>query len=170
MISRTRKTRSHRPIAAAEIFRDLSCFLAFGFGSGLAPVAPGTFGTLVAVPIYWLVASLDAPIYALTVIAFLISGVYICGRCEKLLKVQDHPGIVWDEIAGFLITMMFAPASWEWVLIGFLVFRLFDIWKPWPIAIIDRTVHGGLGIMIDDALAGIYAAICLLALRTGFGI
>ncbi|MGX2031331.1 MULTISPECIES: phosphatidylglycerophosphatase A family protein [Methylocaldum] len=170
MINQTIKTRSHRLIKPAEIFGNPACFLAFGFGSGLAPVAPGTFGTLVAVPIYLLAANLSTPFYALTVIVLLIAGVYICGRCEQQLNVQDHPGIVWDEITGFLITMMFMPASWEWVLAGFLAFRLFDIWKPWPIAMLDRSVHGGLGIMLDDGLAGIYAAICLILLRTGFGI
>ncbi|MGX2040140.1 phosphatidylglycerophosphatase A family protein [Methylocaldum sp. MU1018] len=170
MIRPTQKIKSHRLVKPAEIFRDPSCFLAFGFGAGLAPIAPGTFGTLAAIPIYCLAASLSAPLYALTVIIMLIAGVYICDRCEQRLDVQDHPGIVWDEIVGFLIAMMFVPASWEWIVMGFLAFRLFDIWKPWPIALLDSTVHGGLGVMLDDALAGIYAAICLISLRIGFGI
>ncbi len=170
MISQVKKARSRRAIKATEIFSDPVCFLAFGFGSGLAPVAPGTFGTLAAIPIYWLAAGLSRPLYASMVIALAIAGIYICGRCEQRLKVQDHPGIVWDEIVGFLITMMFVPASWQWALIGFLIFRLFDIWKPWPIAGFDRTVHGGLGVMLDDMLAGIYGAICLSVLRNGFGI
>ena len=170
MISQTRKTKSYRTVKPAEIFGDPACFLAFGFGSGLAPVAPGTFGTLAAIPIYWLTASLGEPFYSSAVVALLIAGIYICGQCEQRLGVEDHPGIVWDEIVGFLITLMFVPPSWEWVLAGFLIFRLFDIWKPWPIAMFDRTVHGGLGIMLDDALAGICSAICLLSLRIGFGI
>lgn len=170
MISRTRKTRSHRHVKPAEIFGDPLCFLGFGFGSGLAPVAPGTFGTLAAIPIYWLVAELSTPVYAFIVIALAIAGIFICGHCEQRLEVQDHPGIVWDEIVGFLITMVFVPASWQWVVIGFLAFRLFDIWKPWPIALLDRTVHGGLGVMLDDILAGVYAAVSLMILRSGFGI
>jgi phosphatidylglycerophosphatase A len=170
MVSQTRKTRSYRLIKPVEIFSDPTCFLAFGFGAGLAPIAPGTFGTLVAIPIYWLMANLSAAIYASIVIGLSIAGIYICGRCEQRLKAEDHPGIVWDEIVGFLITMMFVPPSWGSVIIGFLVFRLFDIWKPWPIGLFDRTLHGGLGIMLDDALAGVYAAIGLLLARTGFGI
>jgi phosphatidylglycerophosphatase A len=135
--------------------------LAFGFGSGLAPKAPGTFGTLLAVPLYLLLDQLSLlPYIALVVVAFVI-GVYLCGKTAADLGVHDHPGIVWDEFVGFWITMIAAPAGWLWIFIGFMLFRLFDIWKPWPIRFFDKNVESGLGIMIDDVLAGIYALLVL---------
>jgi phosphatidylglycerophosphatase A len=135
--------------------------LAFGFGSGLAPKAPGTFGTVMAIPFYFLLAQNSLLIYGLiTLIAFLV-GVYLCGKTADDLGVHDHPGIVWDEFVGFWITMFAAPAGWLWLLVGFLLFRLFDIWKPWPIKLLDQKVESGLGIMIDDVLAGVYALVLL---------
>jgi phosphatidylglycerophosphatase A len=159
------KTKSRQRIPARRIFRDPYCFLGFGFGSGLAPVAPGTFGTLAAVPIYVLMAGLDTPLYALIVLGLLLAGIHICQRCEDILGVQDHSGIVWDEIVGYLITMIAVPFSWQAAALGFVLFRLFDVIKPWPISRLDRTVHGGLGVMLDDVLAGVFAAICLHLLR-----
>jgi len=135
--------------------------LAFGLGSGCAPVAPGTFGTLAAIPLYLLVAPLSAPIYGALVVVLFVVGVWLCGRTAKQLGVHDHPGIVWDEWVGFLLTMFLAPVSWVSVLLGFVLFRFFDIAKPWPVRIADRRVGGGFGIMLDDVLAGIYAAIVL---------
>lgn len=135
--------------------------LAFGFGSGLAPKAPGTFGTLVAVPLYLLLMPLPVLWYGVLVLLAFAVGVYLCDRTAKALGVHDHPGIVWDEIVGYLITMAAAPAGWMWVLLGFALFRLFDIWKPWPIRWVDRRVGGGFGIMLDDVLAGVYGAILL---------
>ncbi|WP_101759074.1 phosphatidylglycerophosphatase A [Oceanicoccus sp. KOV_DT_Chl] len=135
--------------------------LAFGFGSGLAPKAPGTFGTLMAVPLYLLLNQLPLVIYfGIVVLAFAL-GIYLCGKTADDLGVHDHPGIVWDEFVGFWITMMAAPAGWQWLLLGFALFRLFDIWKPWPIKIFDQTMETGLGIMIDDVLAGIYALVII---------
>jgi phosphatidylglycerophosphatase A len=135
--------------------------LAFGFGSGLAPKAPGTFGTVMAIPFYFLLSQNSLLIYGLiTLIAFLV-GVYLCGKTADDLGVHDHPGIVWDEFVGFWITMFAAPAGWLWLLVGFLLFRLFDIWKPWPIKLLDQKVESGLGIMIDDVLAGVYALVLL---------
>lgn len=136
-------------------------FLAFGFGSGLAPFAPGTFGTLAAIPLYLLMTSLSPPLYLLIVAIVSIVGVWICGKSSEILGVHDHSGIVWDEFAGYFITMIAAPAGWIWIIIGFILFRLFDIWKPWPISVLDKQVHGGFGIMIDDILAGVFALICL---------
>lgn len=135
--------------------------LAFGLGSGLAPKAPGTFGTLMAVPLYLLLAQLPLLAYVLLVLLAFILGVYLCGKTADDLGVHDHPGIVWDEFVGFWITMLAAPAGWPWIIGGFLLFRLFDIWKPWPIKALDNNVESGLGIMIDDVLAGIYALIIL---------
>lgn len=136
-------------------------WLAFGFGSGYAPKAPGTFGTVAAIPIYLLVADLSLISYLVVVLLMAVIGIYLCGEASRQLGVNDHPGIVWDEIVGFLITMTAIPLSWEAVLLGFLLFRLFDIVKPWPIKWIDKRIHGGLGIMLDDILAGIFAGAVL---------
>lgn len=151
-------------IRADQVLGNPVCFLAFGFGSGLAPKAPGTFGTLAAVPLFLLASSLPLPAYlALTVLMFL-AGVWLCGRCERILGIQDHSGIVWDEFVGLFITLVAAPISLGTVTAGFLLFRLFDVLKPWPISWLDRRVHGGLGIMLDDALAGLFAWACLFGL------
>ncbi len=136
-------------------------FLAFGFGVGLSPIAPGTFGTLVAIPLYWLMQPLALPWYLLLVVVISLVGIWLCGASAKQLGLHDPAGVVWDEIAGFLITMIAAPSGWKWILIGFILFRLFDIWKPWPIRWADQKVAGGLGIMLDDIIAGIYALIGL---------
>ena len=110
-------------------------FLAFGFGSGLAPFAPGTFGTLMAIPLYLLMMQLSLAPYLVVVAIVSVTGVWICDKSSKLLGVHDHGGIVWDEFAGFFVTMIAAPAGWIWIVIGFALFRLFDIWKPWPISL-----------------------------------
>ncbi len=136
-------------------------FFALGFGSGLSPVAPGTFGTLMAVPFYFLLMQLTPGVYLLFLILTFLLGIAICGMSAKQLGVHDHPGIVWDEFVGYLITMFMAPAGWLWIVVGFVLFRFFDILKPWPIRWIDRRVAGGLGIMLDDVLAGIYALVVL---------
>ena len=136
-------------------------FLAFGFGSGLAPFAPGTFGTLAAIPIYLLMQPLSLPIYLVIVAIVSIVGIWICDISSKSLGVHDHSGIVWDEFAGYFVTMIAAPKGWLWIVIGFALFRLFDIWKPWPISFLDKKVGGGFGIMVDDLLAGVFALLCL---------
>ncbi|MCK5918877.1 MAG: phosphatidylglycerophosphatase A [Cocleimonas sp.] len=136
-------------------------FLAFGFGSGLAPFAPGTFGTLAAIPLYLLMINFSLPVYLVITLFSVFIGFWLCGRSSEMLGVHDHSGIVWDEFAGFFITMIAAPQGWQWIVIGFALFRLFDIWKPWPINIIDKKVQGGVGIMMDDVIAGIYALVVL---------
>jgi phosphatidylglycerophosphatase A len=146
--------------ASAIMKNPIHC-LAFGFGSGLAPKAPGTFGTLAAVPLYLLLAQLSLPLYLLVLVASFALGIYLCGKTADDLGVHDHPGIVWDEFVGFWITMLAAPAGWLWLLLGFVLFRLFDIWKPWPIRVLDEKVESGLGIMLDDVLAGVYALLVL---------
>ena len=138
-----------------------SGFLALGFGSGLAPVAPGTAGTLAAIPVYLLLQHLAIPVYAAVTAMLFLVGLPVCGWTARKLGVHDHPAIVWDEVVGYLVTMFAAPAGWQWVLAGFVLFRLFDVAKPWPIRWCDRQVHGGLGIMLDDLLAGIMAALVL---------
>lgn len=132
-------------------------WLAYGFGSGLLPKAPGTWGTLAAIPLYLLLAPLPLTAYlGLTLLAFTV-GVWACGRTGAELGVHDHSAIVWDEVVGLLVTMTAVPSGWPWLLAGFVLFRLFDIWKPWPIGQVDRKVAGGLGVMLDDVLAGLMA-------------
>lgn len=146
-----------------ELLQNPVHFLAFGFGSGLAPVAPGTFGTLMAVPLFLLMSQLSIGFYLVITVVVSVVGVYLCGKTAKDLGVHDHGGIVWDEFAGFFITMLPLQlmGSWEsgrfWLLtaIGFAVFRFFDALKPWPISWFDKNVHGGLGIMLDDLVAGL---------------
>jgi phosphatidylglycerophosphatase A len=140
--------------------RNPSHLLAFGFGSGLAPVAPGTFGTLVGIPFFLLFSLTSLPLYLLLTVLMFLVGVVVCERCSRDLGVHDHSGIVWDEITGFLVTMIAVPFEWHWVLSGFLLFRFFDILKPWPIRWFDRRVGGGFGIMVDDLIAGLFALGC----------
>ncbi len=139
--------------------------LAFGLGSGCAPKAPGTFGTLAAIPFWWLLLQ-DVPLipYICVLIAGFAFGVYLCEQTSKDLGVHDHGGIVWDEWIGLWITYLALPSGIEWIIIGFALFRFFDIIKPWPIKWLDQKVHGGFGIMIDDVLAGIFALICVQVL------
>ncbi len=132
-------------------------FLALGFGSGLAPKAPGTFGTLAAIPLFFLMSALTPLYYALVVVLVCISGVYICGKAARDVGVHDHGAIVWDEFAGFFITMFMIPVTWQSVCIGFMLFRIFYIVKPWPISVADKNLTGGFGIMFDDILAGLLA-------------
>ncbi|MDX1342839.1 MAG: phosphatidylglycerophosphatase A [Reinekea sp.] len=132
-------------------------FLAFGFGSGAAPKAPGTFGTLAAIPVFLLLAYLPLWAYLVVLVLAFALGVYLCGQASEDMGVHDHGGIVWDEFVGFWITMIALPVHWAWIIAGFVLFRFFDIIKPWPIGWLDKRVHGGLGIMIDDVIAGIFA-------------
>ncbi|MFT7287546.1 MAG: phosphatidylglycerophosphatase A [Halieaceae bacterium] len=141
--------------------RDPVQLLAFGFGSGLAPVAPGTAGTIAAIPIYLLFAELPLLLYAGLVLLATAAGIWLCGRASDALGVHDHGGIVWDEFVGLWITLFAVPFEWPWILLGFLFFRLYDIAKPWPVSWLDRQVAGGLGIMADDVVAGLMACLSL---------
>ena len=136
-------------------------FLALGFGSGLLKPAPGTWGTLAAVPVYLLMAQL--PLYGYLAITLLVcvAGVWICGKCAEDVGVHDHSSIVWDEFAGLFITFILVPPTLPNIVMGFILFRLFDIVKPWPISVLDKKVHGGLGIMLDDILAGVFSLAAL---------
>ncbi|MEY8213673.1 MAG: phosphatidylglycerophosphatase A [Colwellia sp.] len=136
-------------------------FLALGFGSGLAPKAPGTFGTLAAVPVYLLLTMLTPTHYAIMLLIMSVAGIYICGKTAADVGVHDHGAIVWDEFVGFFITMFMVPVSWQSILVGFLLFRFFDILKPWPISFIDKKMTGGLGIMFDDIVAGLFALLIM---------
>ena len=135
--------------------------LAFGFGSGAAPKAPGTWGTLAAVLIYWPLSQLSPEHYLLMLLVTSVMGIYICGQTARDLGVHDHGSIVWDEFVGFWITMFAAPVGWVWVVVGFVLFRFFDIIKPWPISWIDKKITGGFGIMLDDVIAGVMAAVVI---------
>ena len=132
-------------------------WIAFGLGSGLSPWAPGTAGTLAAIPLYLAMAGLALPWYLGLVALATLVGVWACGAAARDLGRGDPGAIVWDEVVGYLVTMTAAPPGWIWVLLGFALFRLFDIWKPWPIRVLDARVHGGLGIMLDDLVAGALA-------------
>lgn len=139
-------------------------FFALGFGSGLLKPAPGTWGTLASIPVYFgLLAILPIGLtsYLLMLLATFLVGVYLCSQTAQDVGVHDHSAIVWDEFVGFFVTMTLVSASWQNVLIGFVLFRFFDILKPWPIKLLDKHVHGGFGIMIDDVLAGVFAALIL---------
>lgn len=144
-------------IVPKSVWKNPVHFLAFGCGAGTVEKAPGTFGTLAAIPVYLLIQHLDHSVYfGILVVTFLV-GIYLCGQTSKDLGVHDHSGIVWDEFVGYWITMWLAPTGWLYIILGFVLFRLFDIWKPWPISWIDKKVHGGFGIMLDDVLAGVFA-------------
>lgn len=144
-----------------RMLRDPGHLLSFGFGSGLSPVAPGTVGTLAAIPFYLLLSQLSLAMYSVATAVSLVLGVIVCGRTGKVLGVHDHGAIVWDEFVGFFITMLFAPVSVLTVVLGFVLFRLFDILKPWPACVIDTRIKGGLGVMLDDVIAGLYAMLVL---------
>lgn len=151
-------------LTAKKILTDPVLFLAFGFGSGLAKKAPGTLGTLAAIPVYILISQFNFWVYSLLTLLVIVSGIWICQYAADKLGVHDFGGIVWDEVAGFLVTMWIIPFSWKAVAIGFILFRIFDIFKPWPIGLIDRQLKGGMGIMMDDVLAGVYALGVLLVI------
>ncbi len=154
-----------RRLGIAQL-KDPVQFLALGFGSGLAPFAPGTFGSVVGLVIAWAVAIPGFAFAALATLLVTIAGFWICGEAARRLGVHDHPAIVWDEIAGMMITMLAAPTQWWGGVAGFLLFRLFDITKPWPIREIDHGIGGGAGIMLDDIVAGVLAALVLMLVRT----
>lgn len=142
---------------ANRVWQDPIYFIAFGFGTGLMSIAPGTWGTLAAMPLYLLMINAHWSIYLLwTALAFAL-GVWVSDRVTEDLGVHDYKGIVWDEVVGYLLTMFLAPKGISWMLIGFILFRIFDIWKPQPIRMIDQRVQGGLGIMLDDVLAAVPA-------------
>lgn len=148
-----------------SVWQKPSYFIAFGFGSGAVPFAPGTFGTLMAIPFYLAMQSLSHLMYLFLVVIITIASMWLCDKVTKEINVQDHSGMCLDEIVGYLVTMYAAPHGFIWIALGFLLFRLFDIWKPWPISYIDKHVHGGIGIILDDVLAGIYSLIILQLLH-----
>jgi len=147
------------------LFAHPAHLIAFGFGSGLAPKAPGTAGTLLGLPLFWLIsaAAPDLPNRIILLIAAFLLGVWACGRSGRALGAADHGGMVWDEIVSFALVLMFipaplfTPAGWLWIALAFALFRLFDILKPWPIRLADAHLKNGFGVMFDDLLAAAYA-------------
>ncbi len=144
-----------------SIWKKPSHFIAFGFGSGAIPIAPGTFGTLIAIPFYLAICSLPLVIYIIVVTLITIGSIALCERVSHEINSHDHQGMCLDEIVGYLVTMTGAPHGILWIVAGFILFRVFDIWKPWPINYVDKRVAGGLGMILDDVLAGVYSMICL---------
>ena len=151
-------------ISKKEILCNPIFLLAFGFGSGFAPKAPGTAGTLLAVLIHLILVNLPPWIHGTIIFAAFFIGIWVCGRTAEYLGVHDHEGIVWDEFVGYWVMMFLVPSNWLWVSFGFVLFRILDIFKPWPISVVDRQVGGGLGIMLDDLLAGVMGAVCIHAI------
>ena len=155
-------SEKNRKIQLHEL-KDPVVFIAMGLGSGLSPKAPGTAGTLLTVPLVYLLQQQSLLIYTLVTLFVIATGSWVCGYAAEKLQVHDHSGIVYDEVAGFLITMFMVPAGWQWMLAGFILFRFFDAVKPWPISWIDKNVGGGFGILIDDVAAGLISLGCLYA-------
>jgi phosphatidylglycerophosphatase A len=135
--------------------------LATGFGVGYSPVAPGTLGTLIAIPVYYFLSNISSPIYEITIVGFFFLSVWISENAEIFFGKKDDQRIVIDEIMGFLITMLWVPKTAILMVIGFFVFRFFDILKPFPIRRLEKKLKGGYGVVLDDVMAGVYANIVL---------
>ena len=139
--------------------------IAFGFGAGLTPIAPGTAGTLLAIPLWWVMSSFSPLGYLAIVAGAFLLGVWICDRVSATLGEHDHSGIVFDEIIGYLLALIVVPATLWGVVFSFLVFRILDVLKPWPINWLDRHIKGGLGVMLDDLVAGFFTGLIVVAAR-----
>lgn len=149
------------PPIPASIWRNPWHFIAFGFGSGALPIAPGTFGTLMAIPFYLAIQHLPHLIYLVILLIVIIGSIGICNKVSREIGIHDHQGMCLDEIVGYLVTMFAAPHGLKWIIIGFILFRLFDIFKPQPIRYIDEKIMGGAGMILDDVVAGIYSLIII---------
>ncbi len=150
-----------------SLLRDPGHCLALGLGSGCIRRAPGTWGTLAGLVLYSLVFWLPAPLYLGLIAAGFLAGIYLCARTARALGVHDHPAIVWDEFVGVWLALALQPTAPGWLLLAFVAFRVFDIAKPWPIGWLDRRMPGGLGIMVDDVVAGAYALALMALLQWG---
>ena len=156
------EVRARSPVS---LMRDPGHCLSLGLGSGCISRAPGTWGSLAGVLVYGLFFWVSLPVYLALVVAGFMAGVYLCGRTARALGVHDDGAIVWDEFVGVWIALAFQPTGWMWIAGAFVAFRLFDIIKPWPISWLDRRVSGGMGIMVDDVLAGVYALLAMLVIQ-----
>ena len=146
---------------ARIVWKDPVHILAFGFGTGLAPVAPGTFGSLPGILLFWLTMDFGLYVQLGVAVGITLAGIWICGESARRIGVHDHGGIVWDEIVGMYVTLLFAPVTIVGWVLAFVFFRVMDIVKPWPIRDLDHRIGGGVGIMLDDLAAALYAAILL---------
>jgi len=146
---------------ARAVMTDPVNFLAFGFGTGLAPFAPGTFGSIPGLVLFWLTMDFGLYVQVGIAVSMTLVGIWICGESARRIGVHDHGGIVWDEIVGMYVTLIVAPVSIVGFVLAFILFRVMDIVKPWPIRDLDHSIHGGLGIMLDDLVAALYAALLL---------
>ena len=145
-------------------------FIALGFGTGLAPVAPGTAGTLLAFPLFILLDALLPPLSLFGVIVvFFGIGVWACGRTGRDLGIADHSAMNWDEVVAMLLVLLLAPPDWAWWAFAFFAFRFFDVVKPSPIRDIDRTMKGGLGVMFDDIAAAFYTLLLVALVKRLLG-
>ena len=151
-------TPSH---SAKTLLRHPLGWIASGFGSGFSPRAPGTVGSAAALLPWWWLRALPLPYYVLAIVLAFAIGVWASAWVVRRSGVQDPQVVVWDEFVGVWIALIAAPAGWIWMLAGFALFRVFDIWKPWPVSWADEKLHGGLGVMLDDVFAGIYALIVM---------
>lgn len=142
--------------------RSPTLVIAFGFGAGLTPIVPGTVGTLVALPLWWVISSFNLVGYLAVVAGAFLLGVWVCDRASVTLGVHDHSGIVFDEIVGYLLALVVVPATLWGVVFSFLVFRILDVLKPWPINWLDRNIEGGLGVMLDDLVAGFLTGLIVI--------
>ena len=144
-----------------RLHRQFIIFLATGAYSGFFPFMPGTAGSVVGVLLFIIISFLSTPVYLLTILAFIALSVWVSERAEKIFEKEDASQIVIDEIAGYLVTMAFLPCDWRYIAAGFVLFRIFDITKPYPANRINDNVHGGVGVVLDDIVAGIYANLML---------
>ena len=149
-------TTSNKP-SVSMLLQHPAHFFALGLGSGLAAKAPGTFGSLVGLPFFWLIAVYALSTQLIIIAVLFLLGIYFCQVTGDALGVPDHGSIVWDEIVAMMLVLTVTPNEWHWTLTAFLLFRLFDIWKPYPIRQLDRRFKNGLGVMLDDLLAAVYA-------------
>ena len=156
------KMRNYKQLPIPDsVWQKPTHFIAFGLGSGTFPFAPGTFGTLMAIPFYLAMQPLSPLHYFILLVIITVGSMWLCDKVSKEINVHDHPGMCLDEIVGYLVTMMGAPFGLGWIILGFILFRIFDILKPWPIGFIDKKIHGGFGMIMDDVMAGIYSLILI---------
>lgn len=160
----TRKPRHSGP-GAREVLSDPVHLVSFGLGTGLLPRAPGTWASAATALAWWLLPTPGLAVHLLLVAVLLLAGVWFCGESERRLGRKDHPGIVLDEVVGMLATLLVVPDTPGWILVALIAFRIMDIRKPWPIRELDHRLPGGWGIMLDDVLAAVYAALALIGLQ-----
>ena len=143
------------------LFTHPAHFFGLGFGTGLTPKAPGTIGTLVGLPLFWLISNYLISTQLIIIAVLFVIGIYFCAKTGNALNVPDHGAIVWDEIVATMLVLTFTPMVWQWWVVAFLLFRLFDIWKPYPICYFDIKLKNGFGVMFDDLLAALYSILSL---------